>query len=171
MLLSAGSALRRGEKRSVVMRMTGRLVFAFTFAGLMAGLTAVGLPQQGAIGSEAYVWKNVKIGGGGFIPGIVFNAKQPGLVFCRTDIGSSYRWDNKARKWMPLTDWCGVSNFFDNQQGLFRSDDVSATWVRINDDRHQYGNRFRCITGDPRIYGRVYVGTDGRGIVYGDRAP
>jgi len=47
--------------------------------------------------------------------------------------------------------------------------DLSA--ARVNDDRHQYGNRFRCITGDPRIYGRVYAGTEGRGIVYGDRAP
>jgi xyloglucan-specific exo-beta-1,4-glucanase len=51
--------------------------------------------------------------------------------------------------------------------GFFRSDDGAATWVRINDDRHQFGF-VGAITGDPRVYGRAYVGTGGRGIVYGD---
>jgi photosystem II stability/assembly factor-like uncharacterized protein len=54
--------------------------------------------------------------------------------------------------------------------GLYRSDDEGTTWVRINDATHQWGNRFECIAGDPRIYGRVYVGTNGRGILYGDIA-
>jgi hypothetical protein len=47
---------------------------------------------------------------------------------------------------------------------------VGASWTRINDDTHQYG-ALGAITGDPRVYGRVYVGTEGRGIVYGDIAP
>jgi hypothetical protein len=50
-----------------------------------------------------------------------------------------------------------------DRPGIFRSDDMATTWVRINDDQHQWGNRYTCIAGDPRIYGRVYVGTDGRG--------
>lgn len=52
-------------------------------------------------------------------------------------------------------------------KGLFRSVDVGATWTRINDDQHQYG-AISHVTGDPRIYGRVYFATGGRGIIYGD---
>ncbi len=55
-------------------------------------------------------------------------------------------------------------------RGVFRSDDTGRSWVRVNDDGHEYGRKFRCIAGDPRVFGRVYVGTDGRGIVYGDPA-
>lgn len=51
--------------------------------------------------------------------------------------------------------------------GFFRSDDAGDSWVRINDSMHQYGGSF-VITGDPRVYGRVYLGPGGRGIIYGD---
>ncbi|MEV8033674.1 cellulose binding domain-containing protein [Streptomyces sp. NPDC086182] len=53
-------------------------------------------------------------------------------------------------------------------RGIFRSTDRGATWTRINDDAHQWGWTGAAITGDPRVYGRVYVATNGRGIVYGD---
>jgi len=53
------------------------------------------------------------------------------------------------------------------QRGVFRSDDFGKQWVRINDDQHQWGLILQ-VTGDPRIYGRVYVGTHGRGVLYGD---
>ena len=56
-------------------------------------------------------------------------------------------------------------------RGIYRSDDAGATWVRINDDQHQYAWTGAAITGDPRVYGRVYVSTNGRGILYGDPAP
>ncbi|HJQ23225.1 MAG TPA: xyloglucanase [Blastocatellia bacterium] len=54
-------------------------------------------------------------------------------------------------------------------RGYYRSTDAGATWVRINDDAHQwYASGTKSITGDPRIYGRVYISTNGRGIIYGD---
>jgi xyloglucan-specific exo-beta-1,4-glucanase len=56
----------------------------------------------------------------------------------------------------------------DGIQGIFRSDDAGASWIQINDDRHQFGTSGETITGDPRVYGRVYIGTNGRGIIQGD---
>jgi len=53
-------------------------------------------------------------------------------------------------------------------RGIFRSTDKGAAWTRINDDAHQWGWTGGAITGDPRVYGRVYVSTNGRGVIYGD---
>ncbi len=55
----------------------------------------------------------------------------------------------------------------EGQRGIFRSDNGARSWVRINDDQHQWGLLLH-ITGDPKQYGRVYVGTHGRGTMYGD---
>lgn len=51
---------------------------------------------------------------------------------------------------------------------LWRSTDGGTTWARINDDAHQWGLRFRAISGDPKLFGRVYLATDGRGVLCGD---
>jgi len=55
----------------------------------------------------------------------------------------------------------------DGTRGIFRSDNIARSWVRINDVQHQWGLILH-VTGDPKLYGRVYVGTHGRGVVYGD---
>jgi len=51
--------------------------------------------------------------------------------------------------------------------GIYRSDDQGSTWTRIDDPQHQFGY-ISYIAGDPRLYGRVYLGSGGRGILYGD---
>ncbi|MGQ5639283.1 MULTISPECIES: 1,4-beta-glucanase [unclassified Streptomyces] len=53
---------------------------------------------------------------------------------------------------------------------VYRSDDQAKSWIRINDDAHQWGWTGQAVTGDPRIHGRVYLATNGRGIQYGDPA-
>ena len=56
----------------------------------------------------------------------------------------------------------------DGVRGVWRSVDDGQTWSRIDDDDHRWGGRYRVVSGDPRREGRVYLGTDGRGVFYGD---
>jgi len=60
---------------------------------------------------DAYVWRNVEIVGGGYVPGIIFNTSEPGLVYARTDIGGAYRLDEATHRWVPLLDWVGWDNW------------------------------------------------------------
>jgi xyloglucan-specific exo-beta-1,4-glucanase len=55
-------------------------------------------------------------------------------------------------------------------RGIYRSTDMGASWVRINDDAHQYGGpaNGEFVLGDMNVFGRVYMSTVGRGIVYGE---
>jgi len=61
---------------------------------------------------------------------------------------------------------CGETS--DNVYGVYRSDNMAKSFIRINDDDHQYASINYAITGDLRKYGRVFFGTNGRGVIYGD---
>jgi xyloglucan-specific exo-beta-1,4-glucanase len=54
--------------------------------------------------------------------------------------------------------------------GIYRSIDKGATWERINDDSYQFGGpgNGNFIAGDFNVYGRVYMSTVGRGLIYGE---
>jgi hypothetical protein len=54
-------------------------------------------------------------------------------------------------------------------RGVFRSTDSGASWLRINDDQHQYGGPgdAQFVVGDMNTFGVVYMSTAGRGIVVG----
>jgi hypothetical protein len=54
--------------------------------------------------------------------------------------------------------------------GIYRTTDQGATWVRINDNAHEYGGpgNGQFVIGDMNVYGRVYMSTVGRGIAYGE---
>lgn len=56
------------------------------------------------------------------------------------------------------------------QDGYFRSDDEGRTWVRIDLPTQKIGNAPNTMAGDWQVPGRVFVGTNGRGILYGEPA-
>jgi hypothetical protein len=57
----------------------------------------------------------------------------------------------------------------DGRAGLYRSDDAGASWLALDDPAHRFGY-INHIAGDPRQFGRVYLGTGGRGILVGEIA-
>lgn len=52
-------------------------------------------------------WANVKMGGGGYVPGVIYHPTVANLRYARTDMAGVYRWDNGASKWTALTDGFG----------------------------------------------------------------
>ncbi|WP_030838521.1 RICIN domain-containing protein [Streptomyces sp. NRRL F-4474] len=64
-----------------------------------------------ATGTGPYVWKNAQVVGGGYVTGLVFNPREKGLLYARTDMGGAYRWDAAAEQWIPLTDWLGEKDW------------------------------------------------------------
>lgn len=53
------------------------------YTQILAALVASGAVQASVLPST-YTWSNVKIGGGGgFVPGIIFNPNEKGLAFAR----------------------------------------------------------------------------------------
>jgi hypothetical protein len=71
----------------------------------------------------------VKVGGGGFIPGIVFSPVEKGLVYLRSDMGGAYRWDAQAQTWIPLHDHLAESSYFGTES--IAPDPVDANKVYV----------------------------------------
>ncbi|HEX8630513.1 MAG TPA: xyloglucanase, partial [Catenuloplanes sp.] len=114
--------------------MPRKLVSALTAAVAAAAVTlvaqaAVTSGSASAAASEPYSWKNVRIDGGGFVSGIVFNRGEKNLIYARTDIGGAYRWNESTRSWTPLLDWVGRQNWGYNGVLSIASDPVDPNRV------------------------------------------
>jgi xyloglucan-specific exo-beta-1,4-glucanase len=85
------------------------------------------------------------------------NVSYCGAVgFGKADIGASY----------PTIFIWGTVN---GGRGVYRSNDIGASWIRVNDDAHEYGGpaNGQFVVGDMNTFGMFYMSTAGRGIVWG----
>lgn len=78
-------------------------------------------------------WTTVKMGGGGYVPGIIYHPTVPNLRYARTDVMGVYRWDHAHSIWTALTD------HFDRSEGVHQGAESMAV--------------------DPTDPGRVYMTT------------
>ncbi|CAN7332846.1 hypothetical protein LJR289_001799 [Pseudoduganella sp. LjRoot289] len=74
-------------------------------AALLAASAITVLPAQAQATGPTYSWKNVKVGGGGFVPGMIAHPLQRGLFYAKTDVLGAYRYNAATSAWIPLNDW------------------------------------------------------------------
>jgi hypothetical protein len=111
-------------------------------------------------GLEGHIW--VPLGGNGLKYSTDHGATYSTLgnvPYCTTvGIGKSIA----GASYPTIFIWGTVSGV----TGLFRSTDQGATWLRMNDDAHEFGGASMLI-GDMNVNGRVYMGAGGgRGVIY-----
>jgi hypothetical protein len=51
--------------------------------------------------------------------------------------------------------------------GFYRTTDEGKTFVRLNTENQMFGE-INSIEGDSRVYGRFYIATGSRGVLYGE---
>ncbi|MDA1358377.1 xyloglucanase [Glycomyces luteolus] len=174
--LPAGARVRSDRvDASVVYAYSGGKFFRSNDAGkTFADTGATGLPAEGvddfrvAPGNKGHVWLCGRSDKAEVATGL-WRSKDGGTTWTRiaaVDLAIGVGFGKAAsRRGYPAI---YISADVEGQEGIFRSIDCGTTWIRINDDAHQWGFAGSAITGDPNIYGRVYL--TARGIVYGDIA-
>jgi xyloglucan-specific exo-beta-1,4-glucanase len=146
----------------------GQFLVSTNGGASFASTGATGLPSTAKFkavpGHEGEIWLAGATGG-------LFHSTNSGATFTKLSSVTSADTIGLGRAAPGQTAMAlFTSGVIGGVHGIFRSDDSGATWVRINDDQHQYGSTNADITGDPRIYGRVYFSTNGRGAIFGDIA-
>ncbi|HWV65678.1 hypothetical protein [Chitinophaga sp.] len=128
-----------------------------------------------------YNWKNVAIGGGGYVTGIAIHPTQSNRMYIRTDVGGAYKWDNQVFTWVPMLE--SLSTHVDGMaldanapdrvylalnDGIYRSENTGQSWSKVMTATYNGNGDMRwtgeCIAVDPLTSTTVYAGTRSDGL-------
>ncbi|HET9171328.1 MAG TPA: xyloglucanase [Actinospica sp.] len=131
-----------------------------TFASAATGLTAASNDQLLTIpGSAGELYLAAQTGG-------LLHSTDGGATWTQVDgsqVTAAYTVGSGAAAPGSRTKTLYMVGTVNGVTGFYMSTDAGARWTRINSDQQNYG-WIPTIVGDPNHFGRVYLGTNGRGI-------
>lgn len=133
-------------------------------------------PASAAVSlTPATTWTTVKMGGGGYVPGIIYHPTVPNLRYARTDVAGVYRWDQDKASWTALTDHFGRPDGSHQGAESMAVDPTDPNRVYMTTSMAvQYGNgRFYYSSDQGRTWDYVTlpfpVGSNNQGRAIGER--
>jgi xyloglucan-specific exo-beta-1,4-glucanase len=125
-------------------RLSQGLYFMALLALLLAACSqpSVQAPEQSLEAAATYRWKNVEIGGGGLVSGLVVHPKVANVVYARTDVGGAFRWSETTQTWTSITD-----QFTGDQSGY---NSVESIAIDPNNADIVYAMVGDCVAGQER---------------------
>ena len=78
-----------------------------------------------------YSYSAVGITGGGFTSGFVAHPTAKDVIYVRTDIGSTYRWNAQTELWVPITDFISRAdaNYFGTESFALDPTDANRIYL------------------------------------------
>jgi xyloglucan-specific exo-beta-1,4-glucanase len=131
-----------------------------------ATLALGGAPRVRAVpGREGQVW--VALNAGGLVRSLDSGASVEAIPAVQSCRAIGFGAPSVPGAFPAVYIWGAAGG---GPRGLYRSDDAAATFVRINDDAHEYGGpgNGELVIGDANVYGRVYMSSAGRGLIMGE---
>lgn len=125
--------------------------------------------------SSTASWKSLKIGGGGYVPGLIFHPTTPNLLYARTDIGGAYRWDPVNSTWIAITDIFGARDGFHHGSETMAVDPNNDNKVYMSTGMYLNGGNARMYMSSDRGNNWTYVdlpfaaGSNNQGRAIGER--
>lgn len=140
-----------------------------------------------SFGNGNLKWYHLDLFNGGYLSMIKAVPEKKGHVWASLEDGSVFFSNDQGKKFSKLDSLSEVlliafgknppgKNYpavfiygsVNDISGIFRSDDYGKSWVQINDQTVKIGNWPNSMAGDMQLFGRVYIGTRGTGIFYGE---
>ena len=101
-----------------------------------------------------YSYHNLPIPGGGYVTGFVFHPNEKNILYARTDIGGTYRFDYDANKWTSLIDHVTMFDLSESYPIALALDANNPSKLYIASGNYQKSTGILSVSND---YGKSFI--------------